>query len=76
MLFRSEAITHYVANRMIERERALAVDSRELGEKLRQDLRANRRRRRWGLARAFLLGLFVGLAAVFSALWIIISQLP
>jgi len=56
----TEAITHYVASRMIERERALAENTSPLSEKLRQDLRTNRRRRRWRVVRTFLFGLIVG----------------
>lgn len=72
----TEAITHYVASRMIERERALAENTSPLSEKLRQDLRANRRRRRWRVGRTFLFGLIVGIFAVFATLWVVASRLP
>jgi hypothetical protein len=71
----TEAITHYVASRMIERERALAENTSPLSEKLRQDLRVNRRRRRWRVVRTFLFGLIVGVLAVFATLWIVVLRL-
>lgn len=58
-----QAITHYVARRLVERERALADDSvSDVAQKL---LRSNRRRRRWRAIRAFVLGLIVGVGALF-----------
>jgi len=71
----TEAITHYVASRMIERERALAENTSPLSEKLRQDLRTNRRRRRWRVIRTFLFGLIVGVIAVFATLWVVALRL-
>ena len=71
-----EAITHYVANRLIERERALAEDAGPLSEKSRQVVRIARRRQRWRLLRAFVFGLIVGCVALFAALWIVASRLP
>jgi hypothetical protein len=70
-----EAITHYVASRLIERERALASDASPLGEQLRHDVRIIWRRRRWRLIRAFAFGLVLGFAAVFATLWIVASRL-
>ncbi len=58
----ADAITRYVARRMVERERALADDS------VKYDTRAEasfqRRRRRWRALRAFMFGLVVGIAAL------------
>jgi len=71
-----EAITHYVANRLIERERALAEDAGPLSEKSRQVVRIVRWRQRWRLLRAFVFGLIVGCVALFAALWIVASRLP
>ena len=71
-----EAITHYVASRLIERERALAEDAGPLSEKSRQVVRMVHRRRRWRMVRAFAFGLIVGCVALFAALWIAASQLP
>jgi hypothetical protein len=58
-------ITRYIARRIIERERALAAD--EVGPRLRRH--AARRRKRHGV-RNFLVGLLLGIAAVFAAAWI------
>jgi hypothetical protein len=70
-----EAVTHYVASRLIERERTLAEDAGPLSEKLRQDVRIAWRRQRWRLIRAFVFGLILGCVALFAALWILASRL-
>jgi hypothetical protein len=71
-----EAVTHYVASRIIERERALAEDPGQLSEKSRQALRIVRRRQRWRMVRIFVFGLIVGCVALFATLWIVASSLP
>ena len=63
-----KAVTHYVALRMIERDKALAADpvgaaSTEAG------------RSGWRTAWIFLLGLIIGFGVVFAALWIAASRL-
>ena len=70
-----EAITHYVASRLIERERALADDTGPLSEKLLRDVRVERRHRRWRMIRAFVFGLIVGCVSLFAALWFVASRL-
>src|SRR3978361_1395653 len=56
-----EAITHSVAARIIERERALAEDEGPLHARLHRSLHgAVRRRSRWSAVRAFLFGLIAG----------------
>ncbi len=71
-----DAVTHYVANRMVERSRALAEDSAVQAVNLRDDVRAASRRRRWRMLRAFVFGLIIGCAALFAALWIVAARLP
>jgi hypothetical protein len=61
-----DAVTKYVAQRLIERERALA-DSLPPPRERRRDLRIEWRRKRWRALRAFLLGLFVGAAGLIAA---------
>jgi hypothetical protein len=57
-----QAVTRYVARRLIERERALADDE---GRPVAQTvLRVERRRRRWHALRVFLLGLIVGIVGL------------
>jgi len=58
-----EAVTRYVAQRLIERERALADGSTPLPG----DLRRERRRRHGRALRAFLFGLFAGVATLVAA---------
>jgi len=58
-----QAITHYVARRLVERERALTDDA--VSDVAQKALRVNRRRRRWRAIRAFLYGLIVGVGALF-----------
>ncbi|MBV8792773.1 MAG: hypothetical protein JO205_13755 [Pseudolabrys sp.] len=56
------AVTRYIARRLVERERALAEGP---GETSTSSATTIKRRRRWGTLRAFLLGLIVGIAALF-----------
>jgi hypothetical protein len=70
-----EAVIHYVASRIIERERALADNAGPLRDTLRRGLLTSRRRRRWRVVRIFLFGLIVGLIAAFATLWVIASRL-
>ena len=62
-----EAITKYVAQRIIERERALADGYFPAMGDLRLEARFQRRRRHWRAIRAFLFGLLVGFAALIAA---------
>jgi hypothetical protein len=60
-----DAVTSYIARRLVDREHALAAGSTfpDL------TLRAYRRRRRWGALKAFIFGLIVGIAALFAIAW-------
>ncbi len=71
-----QAITHYVASRIIDRERALADDGSPLHDRLHRSLDGSRRRRRWRMLRAFLFGVILGCVAVFAVLWIVASRMP
>ncbi len=62
-----EAITKYLAQRIIERERALADGSFPIIRDARHEARFQRRRRRWRGLKAFLFGLFVGFAVLIAA---------
>ena len=67
-----QAVTRYVARRMVERERALADDEgRPVAHTV---LRVERRRRRMSSIRVFLLGLIVGVAGLVAA--VLISAPP
>lgn len=70
-----DAITHYVANRLVERERALADEPGPWAGHTAGDWKRLRRARRWRLARIFLFGLIIGVIALFTALWIEASRL-
>lgn len=61
----TEAVTKYIAQRMIERERALVETSAPIGD-LRRELELQRRRHRWRPFRAFLFGLAVGVAGLIA----------
>jgi hypothetical protein len=63
----AEAATKYVAQRLIERERAIAENGTPMIADLRREARFERRRRRRRAFRAFFFGLFVGLAALITA---------
>jgi hypothetical protein len=62
-----DAVTKYVAQRIIERERALADGSFPAIRDVRYEARFQKRRRRWRGLKAFLFGLFVGFAALIAA---------
>ena len=60
-----QAVTRYVARRLVERERALADDA-ALGQASAQKLlQQERRRRRWTALRSLVLGIILGIAALF-----------
>jgi hypothetical protein len=63
------AITRYVAQRLVEREQALADGPAGLTPKVQREIGALRRRRSWGSLWAFLFGLIVGAVALFAAAW-------
>ena len=66
-----QAITHYVASRLVERDRALSEKSLPLPGKPYRSLRVGRSHLRWRMMRAFILGLILGALALFTALWIV-----
>jgi type VI protein secretion system component VasF len=61
----AQAVTRYVARRLVERERALADDA-ALGQASAQKLlKQERRRRRRTALRSLVLGVVLGMAALF-----------
>jgi hypothetical protein len=62
-----DAITKYIAQRMIERERALADSTQQVLRDPRLEAKLQRRRGRRRALRAFLLGLFMGFATLIAA---------
>ena len=63
-----QAVTRYVAGRLIERERALSGDSERIAQE-QQLAGAQRRRQGWRALRMFVYGALVGIAALFVAAW-------
>jgi hypothetical protein len=59
-----DAVTRYVARRLVERERALADDAATNPVVAQRAAEIDRRRRRWSAVRAFVLGLIVGVCAL------------
>lgn len=60
-----QAVTRYVARRLVERERALS-DDLALGRHVAQQaLHSERRRRRWRTFRTLIYGMILGVAALF-----------
>jgi hypothetical protein len=57
-------VTKYVAQRLIERERALAETAAPLNGDARRELQSQRRRRQWHALRTFVLGVFAALVAL------------
>jgi hypothetical protein len=66
-------IRHYIATRLVERERALAATALQ-SERTRRHPSVASRRSRWRLVRTFVLGLFIGFAAVFVAVWLLATH--
>ena len=62
-----EAVTKYLAQRLIERERALADGSLPALRDLKEEARLERRRRRRRAVKAFVLGLLAGCAILIAA---------
>jgi hypothetical protein len=62
-----DAVTRYVAQRLVEREHAIADATLPLMRNLRREARFYRRRRWLRAVAAFLLGLLVGCAALIAA---------
>ena len=62
-----DAVTKYLAQRMIERERALADGSMPVIRDLRYEARFERRRRRRRALKAFLFGLLAGFVTLIAA---------
>ena len=60
-----QAVTRYVARRLVERERALADDSAMGQASVQKILQQERRRRRRAAIRSFIFGIVVGVAALF-----------
>jgi hypothetical protein len=60
-----QAVTNYVARRLVERERALADDASSNIVVQQRAAELDRRSRRWSSFRAFLLGAVLGVAALF-----------
>ncbi len=60
----AEAVTKYVAQRLIERERALVETVAPISGDARRELEFQRRSRQWRAIRTFVLGVFAGLAVL------------
>jgi hypothetical protein len=64
----AQAITHYVARRLVERERALAGETPASAREARH-YDGLRRRRLWRILAAFVLGMATGAVALLVAAW-------
>jgi hypothetical protein len=62
-----QAITRYVARRLVERERALADDAAHGQASAQKVLEQERRARHWRAVRSFVFGVLAGAAALFAA---------
>jgi hypothetical protein len=61
-----DAVTHYIARRLVERDRALASDTASNQIGARHAAEAERRDRRWSAVRSFVFGLIVGVAGLIA----------
>ena len=66
-----EAVTQYVARRLVERERSLAGLSPQLGKETWRDIKIERHHWRWNAVKAFFFGLIVGILALFAVAWML-----
>ncbi len=62
-----DAVTKYLAQRLIERERALAADAPPAIRDPREEARLERRQKRRGALKAFVFGLLAGVAILVAA---------
>jgi|SRR5579862_1516044 len=69
-----EAVTTYVARRIVERQRALDEDPEFIQRVTRTVAIRERRRRRWRAVGAFVFGFFLGLLLLFVAAVLIAAQ--
>src|SRR5262249_42309337 len=69
-----DAVTKYVARRLVERERLLEGDSALIAQDA-LTAAARRRRRRWRVLLAFMFGLIAGAATLFAIAWFVARQL-
>src|SRR5262245_30233219 len=69
-----DAVTKYVARRLVERERLLEGDSALIAQDA-LTAAARRRRRRWRVLLAFMFGLMAGAATLFAIAWFVARQL-
>jgi hypothetical protein len=69
-----EAVTTYVARRIVERQRALDEDPEFIQRVTRTVADRERRRRRWRAVGAFTFGFFLGLLVLFAAAVLIAAQ--
>ena len=67
-----QAVTNYVARRMVERERSLAAQP-AAGKEAWRDIKAERRHWRWNAFKAFFFGLVLGILALFIVAWMLAS---
>jgi hypothetical protein len=65
-----EAVTKYVARRLVERERALGDEFTPILRSTRQEAKFQRRRRTWRAVRAFTFGLAMGVLALLVFAWV------
>jgi len=70
----ADAVTKYVARRLVERERLLEGDSALIAQDA-LTAAARRRRRRWRVLLAFMFGLMAGAATLFTIAWFVARQL-
>lgn len=69
-----EAVTQYIARRLVERERALAAQSQQEIIGGWRDVKVERRRWRWNAIKAFFIGIIAGIVALFALAWLLASQ--
>jgi hypothetical protein len=67
-----DAVTKYVARRLVERERSLAGQPL-VGRDGWRDIKLERRHWRWNAVKAFFFGLVLGILALFMIAWTLVS---
>ena len=70
----ANAVTDYVARRLVERERALDEAPEFIGRINRQEAARARRRRRWRMIAAFVVGFIIGLISLIIAVVLLAAR--
>jgi len=70
----ADAVTKYIARRLVERERALAGYTADEGQVPRREVKKDRRGAKWAAFKAFVFGIIAGVVALFALAWLLAGR--